>query len=231
MSQNIGTLITSAIRPNDTLDPIASAYANEIKGGLHGYATLLERDSLIVERREWGMLVVVYADSISNNNKTYQLKYGYADADILNNSNWVEYTGSSTSIFNEWQNSVITISLTEPILPNDGDRYLVGTNITGIITGINWSLETPAGFITQYNSSISKWEFIYPTNGTTLRVDDQDNSVYKYEGDYPTGEWFKEKFNQVYSVDFTGNGLSYTTTTTTTPITYDKDIIFLSNKN
>ena len=91
MSQNIGTLITSAIRPNDTLDPIASAYANEIKGGLHGYATLAERDNLIVERREWGMLVVVYADNISNsNNKTYQLKYGYSNADILNNSNWLE---------------------------------------------------------------------------------------------------------------------------------------------
>ena len=120
-----------------------------------------------------------------------------------------------------------SVLLTEPTLPNDGDRYLVGTNISDVITGINWSLETPAGFITQYNSSISKWEFIYPTNGTTLRVDDQDNSVYKYEGDYPTGEWFKERFNQVYSVDFTGDGFVYTTTTTT-PITYEKDIIFLS---
>jgi len=226
MSQNIGTLITSAIRPNDTLDPIASAYANEIKGGLHGYATLLERNNLIAERREWGMLVVVYADISNSNNKTYQLQYGYADADILNNSNWVEYTGNSTSVFNEWQNSVISILLVEPTSPNDGDRYLVGTNISDVITGINWSLETPAGFITQYNSSILKWEFIYPTNGTTLRVDDQDNSVYKYEGEYPTGEWFKERFNQVYSVNFTGNGLSYTTTTT--PITYEKDIIFLS---
>ena len=226
MSQNIGTLITSAIRPNDTLDPIASAYANEIKGGLHGYATLLERNNLIIERREWGMLVVVYADISSSNNKTYQLKYGHADANILNNSNWVEYTGTSTSTFTEWQNSVISILLTQPTSPNNGDRYLVGTNIGDIITGVNWSLETPAGFITQYNSSISKWEFIYPTNGTTLRVDNQDNTLYRYEGNYPTGEWFKERFNQVYSVDFTGDGLSYTTTTT--PITYDKDVIFLS---
>ena len=226
MSQNIGTLITSAIRPNDTLDPIASAYANEIKGGLHGYATLLERNNLIIERREWGMLVVVYSDISSSNNKTYQLKYGHADANILNNSNWVEYTGTGTSTFTEWQNSVISILLTEPTSPSDGDRYLVGTNIGDIITGINWSLETTSGFITQYNSSISKWDFIYPTNGTTLRVDSQDNSLYRYEGDYPTGEWFKERFNQVYSVDFTGDGLSYSTTTTS--VTYEKDIIFLS---
>jgi hypothetical protein len=34
MAKNIGTLISSAIRPNDSLDPIASAFGNEIKGGL-----------------------------------------------------------------------------------------------------------------------------------------------------------------------------------------------------
>jgi hypothetical protein len=33
MAKNIGTLISSAIRPNDSLDPIASAFGNEIKGG------------------------------------------------------------------------------------------------------------------------------------------------------------------------------------------------------
>ena len=47
MAQNIGTLITSAIRPNDSLDPIASAYAVEVKGGHHTYATLAERDAII----------------------------------------------------------------------------------------------------------------------------------------------------------------------------------------
>ena len=54
-------MITAAIRPNDSNDPIASAFGNEIKGGHHGYATITERDSIIVERREWaefcGMLV------------------------------------------------------------------------------------------------------------------------------------------------------------------------------
>jgi hypothetical protein len=32
MAQNIGTLISAAIRPNDEFDPIATAYGNEIKG-------------------------------------------------------------------------------------------------------------------------------------------------------------------------------------------------------
>ena len=62
MAQNIGTLITSAIRPNDSLDPIASAYAVEVKGGHHTYATLAERDAIILERREWGMLCTIYND-------------------------------------------------------------------------------------------------------------------------------------------------------------------------
>jgi hypothetical protein len=62
MSQNIGTLITAPIRPNDSLDPIAVAFGNEIKGGHHAYATLDERNSIIDARRDWGMLVTIYND-------------------------------------------------------------------------------------------------------------------------------------------------------------------------
>ena len=94
MSQNTGTLITAAIRPNDSNDPIASAFGNEIKGGHHGYATITERDSIIVERREWGMLVTVYNDPTPANNKTYQLKYNYVNTTITDNLNWVEFSGS-----------------------------------------------------------------------------------------------------------------------------------------
>ena len=94
MAQNIGTLVTSAIRPNDSLDPIASAYAVEVKGGHHTYATLAERDLIILERREWGMLCTIYNDGNPSNNKTYQLKYNAANTNItnitLNNLNWVE---------------------------------------------------------------------------------------------------------------------------------------------
>ena len=68
MAQNIGTLVSSAIRPNDSLDPIASAYAVEIKGGLHTSSNSTDRDAIIFERREWGMLCYVVSY-----NKTYQL--------------------------------------------------------------------------------------------------------------------------------------------------------------
>ena len=103
MSQNTGTLISAAIRPNDSLDLISTAYANEIKGGAHGYETLAERDSIIIQRRQWGMLVTVYNDN--TNNKTYQLKYNNVDTDLSNNLNWVEYNGVSVTN-NEWQSSV-----------------------------------------------------------------------------------------------------------------------------
>ena len=70
MAQNVGTLISAAIRPNNSLDPIASAFANEIKGGLHSSTASSDRDLTIFERREWGMMCYVVAL-----NKTYQLKY------------------------------------------------------------------------------------------------------------------------------------------------------------
>ena len=97
--QNTGTLITSAIRPNNSADLIASAFANEIKGGHHGYATLVERDLIIAERREWGMFATVYADGTASNNNTYQLTYGYSDTVITNNSNWVVFGGSLSGVF------------------------------------------------------------------------------------------------------------------------------------
>ena len=94
MSQNIGTLLSAEIRPNDSNDPIATAFGNEIKGGHHGYASFAERNSLIFERRDWGMLVTVYNDGTSSNNNTYQLLYNNVDTNILNNANWVVFSGS-----------------------------------------------------------------------------------------------------------------------------------------
>jgi hypothetical protein len=46
MAKNIGTLISSAIRPNDSLDPIASAFG-EIKGGLHCYQNIAQKNAII----------------------------------------------------------------------------------------------------------------------------------------------------------------------------------------
>ena len=72
MSQNTGTLISAAIRPNDSNDLIASAWATEIKGGLHYAVDIAGRNSIIIQRREWGMMCYVRDVDL-----TYQLKYNY----------------------------------------------------------------------------------------------------------------------------------------------------------
>jgi hypothetical protein len=86
MAQNTGTLITAAIRPNDSLDLIASAFANEIKGGLHSATASSDRDSIFEARREWGMLCYVI-----NDNKTYQLTYGYSSTTLTDNLNSFQF--------------------------------------------------------------------------------------------------------------------------------------------
>jgi hypothetical protein len=173
------------------------------------------------------MLVTVYDDPTPSNNKTYQLKYNNVDTDLMNLLNWVEYTGASSTNISEWQNSVKSILSTVPTSPNDGDRYLVGIDQFSSVVGSPWA-GNPGGFISEYNATTTNWTNTYPTNGMTVRVDDQDNSLYKYEGAYSTGIWNKEKLTQVYSTSFTGDGVNYTTTTTPQFISYESDTIFLS---
>jgi hypothetical protein len=86
MAQNTGTLVTAAIRPNDSNDKIATFFANEGRGGHHAYATRVQRDSIIEERREWYMLCTVGDDKI-----TYQLTKGYVNTNIQDNANWTVF--------------------------------------------------------------------------------------------------------------------------------------------
>lgn len=184
MAKNIGTLITSAIRPNDSLDLIASAFANEIKGGHHGYATLSERNALITARREWGMFVTVYNDGA--NNGVYKLEYGYVDTDITNNSNWIAFSGGGT-LGSTWINSVISKLTEPPVSPNDGDRYLIGVTASG-----DWF--TNEQKVAQYNSTLTSWSFTTPDDGYCVIVNDQPNAIYRYQGTYSTGNWVKQVF-------------------------------------
>jgi hypothetical protein len=222
MSQNIGTLVTAAIRPNSPLDPIASAFATEIRGGLHTATSSTDRDNIIVERREWGMMCYVI-----NDDTTYQLTFGYADNTITNNLNWKVFTsgsgGGGTS--SEWKKSVLSILTTQPLSPSGGDRYLVGTSsITP--TGGSWSVYV-GGFIAEFDGNISQWSYTFPTDGMSVRVDNLDGQIFKYEGNYPTGVWQPEKLNQVKNLLATSiNGIDYVGTCNPPIIGYDKDVVF-----
>lgn len=222
---NIGTLISSAIRPNNSADPIASAYSNEILGGHHTYATIDERNAIIIERRQWGMIVSVYADANSLNNKTYQLRY-IGGASLSDNSNWVDYIGNSTKSLTEWVNSVNSVLLAQPSSPTAGDRYLVGTSSSSTISG-GWATNAP-GFIAEYTTT---WTYTYPTNGYSVRADNESNILYKYNGSYPTGFWSKDKLTQIHSLDLNGDGSSYTGTTSNTLTSYSSDMMLLCKFN
>ena len=224
MAQNIGTLISAAIRPNDSLDPIASAYASEIMGGLHSVTTSSDRDLIIFERREWGMMCYVINDS-----KTYQLKYNNVSNSIMDNLNWVEFSGSGGGGGGtEWINSVLEVKYSQPLTPNDGDRYLVGLQPSDIVTGVDWATYSP-GYVAEWNSAIPRWDLTIPTDGMSVRVDNEDNSIYRYEGNFTTGYWEKEKLGQVRDLSLTtADGLSYSSTTTPPFNTYTKDMIFLA---
>lgn len=219
MAQNVGTLISAAIRPNDSLDPIASAYASEIKGGLHTVTTASDRNNIIFERREWGMMCYV-----QNDNKTYQLSYNYSNTDIMNNANWKEFSGAGGGSGNEWIDSVFSIENTEPASPSNGDRYIIGPSPTGT----NWSSLT-SDLVVQWNTTLSAWEQTIPTEGMSVRVDNMNNAIYKYEGVFPLGTWDSERQNQIRYISLTTpDGASYSATSVPTLDSYSQDVVFLS---
>lgn len=219
MAQNIGTLVTAAIRPNDSNDPIASAFASEVKGGLHLATSIIDRDNIIDERRDWGMMCYV-----TNEDKTYQLRYNYVSTDINNNNNWVEFSGSAGGS-SEWIDSVLSIEFQPPATYSIGDRYLAGTSQNDSLLG-DWSSFNP-GVVLEWNSV--SWETTTPTDGMSVRVDDEDNAIYRYEGSFPTGEWDKEKLGQIRSIDATSSDAeTYIAETSPKFDNYVRDMMFLT---
>lgn len=218
MSQNTGTLISAAIRPNDSNDLIASAWATDIKGGLHVTDNVADRNSIIVQRREFGMLCYVKDDD-----KTYQLKYGYNSLTLTDNLNWTEFSGSGGSGSGEWLDSVKSIQNAEPSTPTLGDRYILGLSPTGA----NWSLLNDGDVVewTGISWTVSPNPI---TDGTSVRVDDEDNAIYRYQGIYPSGSWEKDKENQIRYIDATtSNGASYSSTSSPSFNNYDRESIFI----
>ena len=226
MSTNIGTLVGAAIRPIDSSDLISTAWDNEIRGGHHAYATLSERNAIIIQRRSWGMLCTVYNDG--SNNGTYQLKYGYVNTTITDNNNWIPFAGGGGSGGSEyWLNPAMSVLNIEPTSPTNGDRYIAGLNSASTLSGTNWSSYT-GGYVVQWNSTLSDWDKTSPKNGYTIRVQNEDDSFYRYEGTYSTGTWIKESDNQIMSMTAsTTNGFTYTSTLTNLT-SYERNQVYLT---
>ena len=199
MAQNTGTLITAAIRPNDNLDLIASAFANEIKGGVHSVTSSADRDLIIDVRREWGMLCYVNSEDT-----TYQLSYLHSSSNIMDPLNWVRFSGGSSSQISnkEWIDSVLSIESTAPAAIT-GDRYLVDSTAFGTFNGNENKVAT---YDEVLNSGSGGWRYTDPTEGMTLRVDTDKNVHYKYE----STSWRKEYLNQVRFIYPTSSDGGYT---------------------
>lgn len=222
MSQNIGTLITSPIRPNDSLDPIASAYSNELLGGLHSVTASSDRDAIMSVRRSWGMMCYVVDDNI-----TYQLTYNYVDSSLSNNNNWKVFTGGVGAGSTEWLDSAISATYTSPPATYSvGSRYL----IIGAGSGA-WVGNTDK--IVEYKNTPSLgWYYTSPTDNTALRIDSIDNAVYRYEGVYPTGQWSADKVNQLLSITTTTfDAMAYSGTVLPNLNYYTKDTLYLVKPN
>jgi len=225
MSQNTGTLVAAAVRPSDSNDPIASAFSNEIKGGHQSYATLPERDAIILARRDWGMLVTIYNDSTPSNNAIYQLQYNFVDTNLSNNANWVVFSSNVAGSSNtSWLNTVITISGTPSATASNGDRYLIAPVASGVWFGNE-------NRIAQWNSNINNWVFTTPLNGYMVVVGDTDNTIFRYMGTYSAGLWIQEATSLIRYTQFVGNGSVYTSNSVIDMFHYATNIVILCQFN
>jgi hypothetical protein len=185
MPLNQGTLISSPIRPLSPGMTIATALSNEILGGLHSVQTLSDRDLITTDRRQFGMLVYII-----NDDDFYQLKQ-ISSPDISDNLNWDLINISGIPTTTEWLDSVISISGTPPGSPTIGDRYLVSSG-SGLWSGLD-------DYIVEWDGS--NWNPTIPTEGTTIRVDDDTDAIFSFiQGVWTKYEFVKEPWTLRYDV-------------------------------
>ena len=125
----------------------------------------------------------------------------------------------------EWQNSVFTISDGTFLLtyvPTIGDRFLVAEDAVG-----DWY--SYDDYIAEWSGT--EWVFTQPDNGFAVKVDDEDNAIYHYEGSFPGGSWAKQKLGQVRAA--LSNGVlnlgitDYTASVNPLIEAYETELIFL----
>lgn len=181
MPKNLGTLITSTIRPLSQNSGIATVLGNEIKGGYHVVGNLSDRNLITIDRRVFGMLVYVISSD-----EFYQLKT-INSSSLSDNLNWSLVNIGGVLSSSEWLDSVNSRQSVPPGTPSVGERYLVVSG-TGVWTGFD-------DIIVEWSGSA--WQAFLPVEGVTIRVDDEVNSLYSYVGgDYNFGYWKKLNFSE-----------------------------------
>jgi hypothetical protein len=117
--------------------------STNIKGGLHTATSSQDRDNIIFERRDWGMLCYVIDDD-----ETYQLRYGFYNTDIMDNNNW--------DILNR-KNNLVHNPITELIsdIQGYGDIVTFG-DTNGLTPGLIYYLNNDGNWSQSTNNSITE---------------------------------------------------------------------------
>src|SRR5574344_842064 len=239
MAKNTGRLVTAPIRVNDDKDTYASAYANEICGGLHTITKLEELNKISSKRQVLGMLCFCrYTDTYYKLTKLYDKPLDTSDessADYyINYWTITNINKNDGGVYqSELLDSVISITTSQPTNPKKGDRYIIGVGGSIETTDAWKGKETQ---ITEYNGNV--WMFDIPKNGTTVNVDNTYNVAYTYRGDYGNGGiWTKDRINQVLYISavYDADNNNYDAIINDTKLaSYNNETIFitkLDNKN
>ena len=226
---NIGTLVSTTIRPYYSDDIFPTVLSNDALGGIHliqSKSIGIGFDEIIPSRRQWGMLVFVYDER-----KYYQLvPRNTGTPDVSKNMNWVEFTGGSVGSL-EWVDSVKGIYGDNGLIPSPvtGDRFLVGSITANQFNGYKNQIAVFANYLNNFGGG---YIFTEPTNGCTLRIDNESGVIYTFVGTSSlTGNWYKERQNTVrYIYPTSNNGLTFSyTTTDQTPLTGYTYSVFYAN--
>ena len=121
-----GTIVIDAIVPDDIASIYPTHYSKYGKGGSHSYATILERNNIPTERREYGMTVYVEATG-----REYTLITG------LTNSDWEETISTNYVVQVIEDNTVVK-------------KYKRGFNNTGATISANKIVTIDNGFSATY---------------------------------------------------------------------------------
>jgi hypothetical protein len=104
--------------------------------------------------------------------------------------------GGSGGGLEVWQQTVIDVINDPPVLPNDGDRYLIDVSPTGI-----WI--PYANYIAEYKAW--QWQYTSPEIGMHLPVSTKDGGVYVYGGaSWQYKKWELTTASGFLSKDITG---------------------------
>jgi len=172
-----GSIVYSSVRPKDPSQAVATVYSNDIRGTVHHYATLAERNAIIEQRREWGMLCTVYNDGTPSNNGTYILNYGGSSASITDNIYWGIYSPGSQVVLGP--NSGLTYS-GGSYSTTDSSLAGVGLTKSGITFSVLLDGATPG--LTVSSSGLKVLDLIMTTSSVTLDA----NILGKYTTDPTT---------------------------------------------